>query len=145
MAGDRNEMNLSLIATLARWVIAVCVVSLVGWHVTHIGTAPRGRATIYVPRPNDVVSIDNQDFPVESIERPVVRDLESGKHVLRLKRGVLTISEEDFLIEPEKEVILTPQDRTQLATRRTPPKADLTATSSRGPTFRPVGFRRSPN
>jgi hypothetical protein len=135
------EMNIGLIALLAKRLIAVCVVSLIVWHVTHFGSAPRGRVLVFAPRQNDVVIIDAQDYPVESLERPLVCDLESGQHVLRVKRGQLTVAEEEFTIEPEKELVVIPRDRTEVVKPRTLRKVDREATSPAGLAIRTRRFR----
>lgn len=139
------EMNISWIAALAQRLIVVGVVCLIAWHVTHFGRAPRGRATVYVPQPNDVVTIDDQVYVVESSERPLVCDLESGKHVLHIKRGQLTIIEEEFTIEPEKERILAPQDRAKVVMRKTPPKTDIEAVSTTGLAIRTMRSQPTPD
>lgn len=138
-------MNISLMAVFAKRLMAVCVVSLIVWHVTHFGSAPRGKAIVYASRPNDVVVVNDHDYLVESLERPLVCNLESGKHLLRVKRGQLLIAEEEFTIEPDKEVILIPRVRINLASPRTPPKPDLEPANHAGLAIRAVRFQPTPN
>ena len=52
-------MNISLIAVLAKRLIAVCVVSLIIWHITHLGSEPHGKAIVYAPRQKDVVMVND--------------------------------------------------------------------------------------
>ncbi len=134
-------MNISLFAVLMKRLMAVCVVSLMIWHVTHFGTAPRGKAIVYAPRQNDVVMIDGQDYLVESVENPLVCDLESGKHILRVKRGNLTVAEEDFIIVPDENLVLTPHDRRLIVEPTTPTRVDREATSPTGLAIRAIRHR----
>ena len=117
-------MNISLIAGLAQRLIAVCVAALVLWHVTHFGNPLHGKAMVYVPRNDVVLTIDNREYPHDSVEQPLVCDLEAGEHVLRVITGQVMLAELEFTVEPEKEVLVVPRIRARPSTSSTSPKRD---------------------
>ena len=74
-------MDISLIATLARRLGAVCLALVIFWLVARHAGPQRGTAIVHVLQPNVVVAVDDRSYLVESIaQSPVVCDLEPGPH-----------------------------------------------------------------
>ena len=109
-------MDISLIATLAKRVGAVCLAMVIFWHVVRHAGPRQGTAIVHVPQSNVVVAVDDQSYHVESIaQSPLVCDLEPGSHVVKLRHGGLLLGEEDFTVEAGKEVVVCPFHRLEAA------------------------------
>ena len=102
-------MDISLIATLARRLGAVCLALVIFWLVARHAGPQRGTAIVHVLQPNVVVAVDDRSYPVESIaQSPVVCDLEPGPHLVKVRQAGLLLGEEEFTIEAGQEVVLCP-------------------------------------
>jgi hypothetical protein len=87
---------------------AVCLGGLILWQVAEHSGSARGTAIIHVSEAHVVVSLDDRDYPVNSLwELPLICELRRGRHVLRMKRGERVVYEEEFSIEPGQELVLT--------------------------------------
>ena len=97
----------SLVA-FVKGVGAVCLGGVILWQVAEHAGSARGTAIVHVSEAHVVVSLDDRDYPVNSLwEVPLICELRPGRHVLRMKRGERVVYQEDFCIEPGKEVILS--------------------------------------
>ncbi len=102
-------MDISLIATLARRLGAVCLALVIFWLVARHAGPQRGTAIVHVLQPNVVVSVDGESYPVDSIaQSPIVCDLEPGHHVVKVRHGRMLLGEEEFTVEAGQEVVLCP-------------------------------------
>ena len=102
-------MDISLIATLARRLGAVCLALVIFWLVVRHAGPQRGTAIVHVLQPDVVVAVDGRSYPVESIaQSPVVCDLEPGPHVVKVTHGWLLLGEKEFTVEAGQEVVLCP-------------------------------------
>jgi hypothetical protein len=87
---------------------AVGLGGLILWQVAEHSGSARGTAIIHVSEAHVVVSLDDRDYPVNTLwELPLICELRPGSHVLRMKRGERVVFQEDFSIEPGQELVLT--------------------------------------
>jgi hypothetical protein len=102
-------MVISLIATSVKRLGAVCLALVILWHLAHHAGPQVGKAIVHAPRPGVLVSIDNRSYRIDSLaESPVVCELSPGAHTVKVHRDELLLGEEDFTVEPGKQVILHP-------------------------------------
>ncbi len=138
-------MIMRLLANLAQRAIVFCVLCLIVWHVTHIGSASHGKAIVFLPQQDLVLTIDNQEYPYKSFEKLLICDLEAGKHVLRLHRERLMIYEEEFTVEPEQEITLVARGRPKRARRRTSSNPDYATAHAAGLATRTMELQPTKN
>jgi hypothetical protein len=118
---------------------AVCLGSLVLWQVAQHSGATRGTAIVHVFESHVVVSLDDRDYPVNTVyESPLLCEVRAGRHVLKLKRGDRVVYNEEFSVEAGQEVVLTAWDPASDNSSHLPP-ADARATAP------PVGVNLSPD
>jgi hypothetical protein len=105
-------MAISMIASLLKRVVAICLAFVIFWHITHHdrpAAARTGRAIVNVPASNVRVILDLREFAVGSpAESPLVCELEPGVHRARVLRGAVLLAEESFEVQPGREVEITP-------------------------------------
>jgi hypothetical protein len=100
-------MNRYLIVTAARRLVAASLALLVFWQVAQHAGARRAMAIVHVVATDVVVAVDDRAYPIESVaESPLVCELGTGEHVLRMRRGPRLVYEEKFTLRPGQELIL---------------------------------------
>jgi hypothetical protein len=105
-------MDISLIATWMKRLGAVCLGLVILWHVSHPAAPRRGKAIVHVLESNVSVIIDRLEFLVPSLSRsPVICELDAGLHLAQVWRDGVLLGEERFLVEPGREVVISPDLR----------------------------------
>jgi hypothetical protein len=131
-------MVISVIATTVKRLGVICMALVLLWHLARLSGAEMGKAIVYAPRAGVLVSIDNRTYRIDSLaDSPVVCELSPGVHIVQVRRDELLLGEEDFTVEPGKEVSVFPLHH---------PVAAPAAASSQGesppssPSARPEGL-----
>jgi hypothetical protein len=100
-----------------------------------------GVAYIHVATTGVDVVVDEHAYRVESlVETPIVCTLPPGRHVVRMSRAGAVLYEEDFVLEPGRELVLCAYDRTDVPRPRVGPDSGIAAAANRRPiSIRPRG------
>lgn len=105
-------MNISLVATLAKRLGAVCFLLIVLWHAGRHAGLWRGRAIVHVAEPEVTVNIGARQYRVVSMrESPLVCELEPGVHMAEVWRRGKLVGQETFVVESGKDVVVYPLSR----------------------------------
>ncbi len=119
-------MDISLIATLIKRLAAVCLASVVVWHVAQHAGRKQGRAIVHVSQPDVMVEVDDRTFHVGSLKHsPVICDLDPGPHRAEGWRNGRLIGERRFEVEAGREVVVRPSAIAESAAAREPIRSDL--------------------
>jgi hypothetical protein len=131
-------MDISMIATLLKRAVAVCLAFVIFWHVTPHAAPRRGKAIVHLSQPDVLVFVDHVEYHVRSVaDSPIVCDLEPGDHRLQVWRHGALLDEERFVVESGKDVVVSALAHADVATEN--------ATASRRPesaaeAIRPAGL-----
>ena len=101
----------SLLIPISRGVGAFLLGGVILWQVAEHCGPSMSTAIVHVSMTPVEVTIDETTFPVESIwMTPVVCDLRPGRHTVRMLQEGRMLYEEQFLLKPGEEIILTAWD-----------------------------------
>ena len=78
------------------------------WQVLEHCGPSKGIAYVHVAKPQVNVMVDDERYWVESLwETPIVCELRPGRHMLRMLQSGRVVFEQEFTLEPGREVVLT--------------------------------------
>jgi len=103
---------LSLIRSLALAVPKTVGATVLGgailWEVAlHCGP-PQGTVYVHVAGGYGDVTVDDASYHVRTMwETPIVRELQPGRHVVRMSRDGRLVFEQEFSINPGEEIVLS--------------------------------------
>jgi hypothetical protein len=102
----------SLAFAAAKAAGAIILGGAIIWEVAlHCGP-PRGTVYVHVAGGVGDVTIDESTYHVRTLwESPIVRELQPGRHSVRMSRDGQCVFEEDISINPGEEIMLTAWDR----------------------------------
>lgn len=102
-------MVISLIATIAKRLGALCVAFVIFWHLFQFIGPREATVVVRVPEPGVVVTIDHRSYPATTAsESTVVSQLQPGRHLLEMTNGELVLVDEPFDVQPGQDMVLDP-------------------------------------
>jgi hypothetical protein len=124
------------ILTAIKGIGALALGGVVLWPIAQHCGAQKGLAYVHVPTIYVEVSIDDQMYPINALPgTPIVCELYPGRHTLRMARDEQIVFEEDFVLDPGKEIVLVAWDRVHesqtVITNAQPPVTESLAFRSR--------------
>ncbi len=101
----------SLLVMIVKGIGALALGGAILWQVTEHCGSRKGIAYVHVSKQQVHVTVDDETYWVETLwDTPIVCELRPGHHMLRMLQSGRVLFEQEFMLDPGQEVVLTAWD-----------------------------------